>query len=261
MNLRHLELEDQPWFPKTIKESMTDYLRFLFHTFKLYHPVNDYLINALDRCNSDRVIDLCSGSGGAIENVLTEVSKKYNKNISFVLTDLYPRIEAYQYLAKKYGDRISFIHYPVDALNVPGFMNGFRTIFSGIHHFSPAEVKAVLQNSIKAKQGIAVFDGGNKNLFMILLILVFHPLALAVFTPFIKPFRWSRLLFTYLIPVIPISSVWDGIISIINLYTPSQLLSIGKVAGESKFIWEAGKLKTKFGLSISYLIGFPNAQE
>ena len=32
-------------------------------------------------------------------------------------------------------------------------------------------------------------------------------------TPFVRPFRWSRLLFTYVIPLIPLLVLFDGTVS------------------------------------------------
>src|SRR5450759_4223616 len=34
-----------------------------------------------------------------------------------------------------------------------------------------------------------------------------------VCTPWIRPFRWSRLLWTYLIPIIPLVFLFDGVVS------------------------------------------------
>jgi hypothetical protein len=46
------------------------------------------------------------------------------------------------------------------------------------------------------------------------------------FTPFFKPFRFSKLFFTFINPIIAICQIWDGIVSIIPLYKPDELLKI-----------------------------------
>lgn len=257
MNFRKLELEDQPWFPKAVKDGMTDYLRFLFQTFDLYQPVVPLLWNALQKCSSRRVIDLCSGSGGAIENISFSIHEKYKQRIEFVLTDIVPRNKTWHYLSKQKTSSITYEPDPVDASNVPDHLKGFRTIFSGIHHFDEAGVQKIIRSTTAAGEGIAIFDGGDKNILMVLLIILFHPLAIMLFTPFIAPFRWSRLLFTYLIPLIPIGAIWDGIVSICNLYKPDELLKIARNSGAGNYSWKSGKISNKFGLNISYLIGIP----
>lgn len=259
MLLRKFELEDQSWFPDVLRDYMTDYLRFLFHTLDLYRPAVHILKNSLEQLrNTQQIIDLCSGSGGTIEKIRDRFTKEYKQPLKFVLTDLYPRYHAYQYLSRKTENAISFVEHPVDATNVPIHLHGFRTMFSGIHHFNREQVRDIIRNTIEANQGIAIFDGGDRNVAIMLLILIFHPIALLLGTPFIKPFRWQRLAFTYLIPVVPICTVWDGLISILNLYNPSQLLSIARELDDNHYKWEAGKVRNKFGLRIMYFTGIPS---
>jgi hypothetical protein len=236
---------------------MTDYLRFIFHTFDLYAPVIPILKIAVEKTGTQQFVDLCSGSGGAVEKILEYLSAKHKLNVNFILTDKYPPLKTYQYLAKKTKGAVSFIPIPVLAEQVPQKLKGFRTMFSGIHHFEPDGVKAVFRNATDAGEGIVVFDGGDRNIWMMLLIIIFHPVALVLFTPFIKPFRWSRIFFTYLIPLIPIGAIWDGLVSIHNLYKPSELLALTENSVKHPYYWGTGKVRNKFGLSIVYLLGIP----
>lgn len=254
MNLRGYEIEDQKWLPSVIREGMTDYLRFLFSVFNLYHPVIPLLRKALEKERSSCVIDLCSGSGGAIERIAEELQKS-GIFVTFVLTDLYPNIQSYGYLSQKTSSSVSYINQPVNATQVPKSLLGFRTLFSGIHHFQPAMIKDILCDAVKSKSGIAIFDGGDKSIWMIILILIFHPIAILLFSPFFRPFRWSRLVFTYVIPLIPLFTVWDGVMSILSLYSPVQLLRLAEKTDAGAYKWQAGKVSNRFGLSITYLIG------
>lgn len=256
MRIRIPEIEDQQWLPSVVKEYMTDYLRFIFKFFDLYHPAIEKLKCISETYGIINFVDLCSGSGGAVERIIDGFKKK-NLQIHILLTDIYPRIQSYSYLKKKWPENISFVRYPINALAVPLHIRGFRTMFSGIHHFSSEEVFLVLKSSVEARQGIAIYDGGNKNLLMILLILIFHPVAIILFTPFIKPFRIKRLILTYLFPVVPICVIWDGVASILSLYTYSELKSISQRLPANTLKWEAGKLRNKLGLSITYLTGIP----
>src|SRR4029079_17983754 len=104
---------------------------------------------------------------------------------------------------------------------------------------------------------IAIFDGGDKGILGMIGILIIHPLAFLLFTPFFKPFKISRLLFTYLIPLIPLYTVWDGCVSMRRLYKPGELLKIAKGTSAGSYKWVAGKTTSRFGLHASYLIGTP----
>lgn len=258
MKFRGFEFEDQPWFPEIIRDYMTDYLRFLFRTFKLYQPVIPLLEEALLITKNNEILDLCSGSGGTMELIYNRLKISFSNEIKITLSDLYPSLLVYRRLYEQTGGGISYIEMPVDAVSVSTEIKGFRTLFSGFHHFEPLKAKAILENAIVGKSQIGIFDGGNKSIWMILAIIIMHPVMLFFCTPFIKPFRISRLLFTYLIPVIPFCAVWDGIVSIIRLYSPEEMLKMAKEADtDCHYNWISGKKKNKYGMSITYLIGYP----
>ena len=251
------EFEDLAWFPDTIRESMTDYLRYLITTLNFYQPIIPLIIEGLKQTNSDKIVDLCSGGGGAIEQIHTNLNQQSDAKIKITLTDKFPNRNAYEFISLKTKGRISFSDTSVDASHVPATLTGLRTIFSGFHHFNNDFAKKVLKDAVDAKCGIGIFDGGNKNILAIIGILIFHPILFFLFTPFFKPFRFSRLLFTYIIPIIPFCTVWDGIVSIIRLYKPNELLKIAHEVESENYFWEAGKKKSNFGLKVTYLIGYP----
>ena len=260
MKLRGFEFEDQPWFPKIIRDCMTDYLRFLFQTFELYQPVLPLLKDALIKTNSHQILDLCSGSGGAMEGIYENLNRTFSADIKITLSDLFPSVLVYQHLQYLTDGGISHISTPVDACDVPSELKGFRTLFSGFHHFEQKKAVAVLKNVVDARKGIGIFDGGNRSLWMILLIIIVHPVLLFLCTPFFRPFRISRLLLTYLIPIIPLCTVWDGIFSISRLYTPDEMLKMAKEAESDNYTWISGKVRNKYGMSIAYLMGYPEIE-
>jgi hypothetical protein len=62
--LHLLEIADQSWCPRILRDGLTDYLRQLEWVFRPYDPLLPQLRAALARCNEERVLDLCSGAGG-----------------------------------------------------------------------------------------------------------------------------------------------------------------------------------------------------
>lgn len=254
------EFEDLAWFPNTIRESMTDYLRYLITKVDFYRPIVPLIIEGMKRSHAKQVIDLCSGGGGAIEQIQNKLKLLSDTEIKIILTDKYPNTSAYEFLKTKTNGAISFLDTAVDAAQVPSTLKGFRTIFSGFHHFDRSFAKAVLKNAVDAKSGIGIFDGGNKNILAIAAILVVHPIVFFFFTPFFKPFRFSRLFFTYIIPIIPFCTIWDGIVSIIRLYKPNELLQIASEVEPDTYHWSSGK-KSKYGLNVTFLVGYPHIKK
>src|SRR5258705_8560150 len=62
--LHLLEIADQSWCPRILRDGLTDYLRQLEWVFRPYDLLLPQLRAALARCNEERVLDLCSGAGG-----------------------------------------------------------------------------------------------------------------------------------------------------------------------------------------------------
>lgn len=236
---------------------MTDYLRYVLTAIRFYKPITPLIIETLTSTQSNQIIDLCSGAGGAIEQIMDNLNQSNHGEIKIMLTDKFPNLNAFHFLANKTNNQISFSERSIDAANVPLELTGIRTIFSGFHHFDERSAKSILTNAVENNAGMAIFDGGNKSLLTALLILLFHPLAFFLFTPFFKPFRISRLLFTYLIPIIPICTIWDGIVSITRLYDCSELLKMAEEVETTNYKWKAGKLRASYGLNVTYLIGYP----
>lgn len=252
------EFEDLPWFPAILRESMTDYLRYMLTLTNFYAPITITLLQAMDKASALNIVDLCSGGGGPIEIIKKNIEKASGRKIGITLTDKYPNINAYQFIKEKTPAEISYAERSVDAAAVPEDLTGFRTIFSGFHHFDDSFAKAVLQNAADSKAGIGIFDGADRSIFTVLLITLIHPLAFFFLTPFFKPFRWSRILFTYVIPLIPLLTIWDGMVSITRLRSPQELLKLAESTGRNDYTWKAGKQRNRFGLQVAYLVGYPS---
>lgn len=256
MRIHLFEFEDLDWFPNTIRESMTDFLGSFLRLVGFYKTIIPLLETTLQRTKHNQIIDLCSGSGYPIVDVSNSMGKL--KNVSYLLTDKYPNTSSYKRIQESSNGRINYIEEPINVKNVPSELIGLRTIFSAIHHFRPDTVKEILKDAVDNKMPIAVFDGGDKNILAILWILFVHPVIFLFITPFLKPVRLSRFVFTYLLPIIPICTIWDGTISILRLYQPKELLKIAQSQDhQEEYRWEYGKVRNKLGFRVSYLIGFP----
>jgi len=257
MRIHLFEFEDLPWFPNSIREGGTDYLRYFLNTVDFYGPIIPLVRRTLDKLGETKILDLCSGGGGPIQQVAQGLNTGSARAISITLSDKFPNVPAYTHISQHSNGAIGFKDFPVDAAHVPKDIQGFRMMFSAVHHFSPETIRAVLQDAVDNRCGIGLFDGGDKNVFTILGIMLFPPIAFLVCTPFFRPFKFSRLFFTYVLPLIPLTTVWDGCISILRLYRPEELLDLTKGIGGNKYTWEAGRLRNKLGMRITYLIGHP----
>ena len=255
MRINVFEFEDFKWFPDFLRTGMMDYLRYFFKVTGYYSPVVPILEECLEAMNTGKIVDLCSGSGGPVLEIQNKIYTNYGRKTQVALTDLYPNKQACQYNSKQSNRDILCIHDSVDAMEVPVSLIGTRTLFSSIHHFDPNQVRRILADAVRSKQGIAIFDIGEKNLVAVIGILIFHPILILLLTPFFRPFHIYTIVFTYFIPLIPLFTVWDGIMSILRLYRADDLQKIADSLIADGFHWRSGYVKNRLGLRVVYLTG------
>lgn len=252
------EFEDLDWFPDFLRNYETDFLRFLSSKTGMFNPAIPVINRGLKNAATDMIIDLGSGSGGPIMNLLPKLLKKH-PDLTVILTDYFPNIEAFEML-KERSEAINFVNRPVDIRKIPGSLSGLRTMFLTFHHFEPEEAREILQESINSKKPIAVFEAQERS-FGSLLAMLLSPLSVLLTTPFIGPFKVGRLLFTYIIPLVPLVVLWDGVVSSLRTYSVKEMREmVSALDNTEQFTWEIGKKRSGPGV-ILYLLGTPNPKK
>jgi len=254
--VQFIELHEQPWLPSSLRDEITDALQFGLSLLRAYAPIAPLLQSAVDSTRSRSIVDMCSGAGGPWSGL----SRKLQGDAPALhvwLTDKYPNLRAVQNVRSAAENHIAYYPDSVDAMKVPGELLGFRTMFSSFHHFSPEEARAILQNAVDAGQGIGIFEITRRAPSTIALMFPWA-LMLFVFTPLIRPFRWSRLLCTYVVPIIPLVLLFDGVVSCLRTYRPQELHEMVKNLAGIEYQWEIGENAKGFlQAPITYLIGYP----
>ncbi|MFP2996855.1 hypothetical protein ABN763_13140 [Spongiivirga sp. MCCC 1A20706] len=252
------EFEDQKWFPSFLRNYGTDFLQFLSNKTKMYKPIIPIIKKGLKQSGTNQIIDLGSGGGGGLIWLNTEL-KKNIPNLKITLTDLYPNVSAFNH-TKKSTDNFEFIETPVDARNVPSELVGLRTQFLSLHHFKPKDAEQILQNTIDTGNAIAIFEAQERSIPSIL-AMIFSPISVLLTTPFIRPFKLGRIIFTYIIPIVPLFVMWDGIISALRTYSIEEMKAlIENLKGSENYNWDINKVKSGPGI-ILYLLGTKKEQQ
>src|SRR5438034_7254167 len=241
--LHLLEIHDQAWCPPSLRDALTDFLGFALRLGRSYAPIAPLLRGAVARARAGAIVDLCSGAGGPWPALRRHVS------VPVVLTDKFPNRQA------RTG-ALPFHPEPVDATAVPAHLRGFRTLFTSFHHFRPDEARAILADAVGRREGIGVFEVARRAPLE-MTVIALTCLAVLLLVPFIRPFRWSRLVWTYLPPVLPLVGTFDGLVSCLRAYSPAELHDL--VAGLDGYEWEIGEVRPAWWrpLTLTYLIGVP----
>jgi len=234
VRLHLVEIHDLAACPPSLRDALTDFLAFTENLAGAYDPVGPLLRRAIERTKARRIVDLCAGAGGPWRRLAAEI------DVPVTLTDLYP-----------HGENVT----RVDARAVPAELDGFRTMFTAFHHFRPDEARAILADAVQRGKGYGVFLLARRAPREIA-VLALTWLGVVFAVPFMRPWRWSRVLWTYLPPALPLVGTFDGIVSCLRTYSKVELA--GLVRGLDSYDWDIGDFRGRWSpLRGTYLIGVP----
>ncbi|KAK4936153.1 hypothetical protein LTR10_022902 [Elasticomyces elasticus] len=258
----YFEVNDQSWFPQTLREKVQDYLTLgwvnrlpIIQSTSPAALVSRVLSTVLGPRVSDYVyFDFASGAGGPTPYIEQHLNKELHEegkeDVKFVLTDISPHVSAWDAIAKK-SKNISYIGQSVDATNAPSAETLLRDVpgvedkkimrlFSlAFHHFDDDLAAKVLENTIETSDGFCIFELQSRNLASFITISLLWPLAMII-TPFYFWHSPGHLLFTYLVPIVPFIWVYDGYISCLRTRTPSEVQALlrSRVSAEKSHGWK-----------------------
>lgn len=249
-----LEWEDLSWFPKSWRDYGTDYLQFFATRFDVYKSILPLIRKGLDKSGKNEWVDCASGGGGGLIN-LAKTLKSERPDLKITLTDFYPNHKAFEKTRNLVPDVFEIESNPVDARQVPSHLQGkFMTLFGAFHHFRPYDAERILQSAIDSNSNIAIFEPVARN-FASCFSMIFVPLNVLILTPFIRPVRWNTLIFIYLIPIIPLYILWDGIASILRTYSKEERKElVSRLRNSDSYEWEIGE--TEGPMPVNYLVGY-----
>jgi len=261
MSRIHLfEFTDLPWYPQMFRRIQTDYLQFVATLGSGHKNLIPLFTKAMQHAGTMEIVDLCSGGTGPWMR-LQEQFKQAGLSVSIKLTDKYPNPEAVHRWSKASNRGIEYLTEPVDAMKVPPHLKGMRTLFEGFHHFRFEQAQSILQDAVEKRVAIGIFEASLKpplGLFLLLLAPLMTLVSYLLMTPFITPRTLSRFFWTYLVPVVPLATCWDGVISLLRVYSPQDLKELTVPLECEGYIWEIGQASTGTPIFVfTYLLGYP----
>ncbi|MFQ5891028.1 MAG: class I SAM-dependent methyltransferase [Gemmatimonadota bacterium] len=259
--LHLIEFEDQIWFPRLLRDFMTEWLDFMNGLNRGWDVFAPRIATLLRASRSERIVDLGSGGGGPVLRMRRVVADTQGIDPLLLLTDKYPNRDAFERAAADPSGRVAYCSEPVDATDVPVGLRGVRTMFCSFHHFRPEMARRILADARDKGRAIGIFEGTARSVSSIL-VSATAPFAVLVTTPFIRPFRWGRLVFTYLIPILPLLCLWDGLVSCLRTYSASELRELVRDLESKGYAWDVGEHRFPgTPVTVAYLIGAIRADQ
>ena len=118
--------------------------------------------------------------------------------------------------------------------------------------------KSILKNARESGQPICIYEiSDNSTPKAIWWIAIPFAFLMTFFvTPMVRPMSWQQLVFTYLIPLIPLFIAWDGAVSNARTYSREDIDILLEGLKSKSYSWETGTIKGKGGNKM-YLLGLP----
>ncbi len=253
------EFEDSAWFPNWLRVCMTRLIVVMHRLMGTSEELAKIIDRALSASGKTKIIDLCSGSGGPMPDVLRVLEEQYNrKNIELTLSDLYPNLEAAERFNSE-KDNISYESQSVDVTKIAADHHGLRTMICSFHHMTPVQAKKILQSAQNDQAPICIFEISDNSAPILPALLISFPITFLMclfITPLARPMSWQQLVFTYLIPIIPICYAWDGSVSNVRTYTLKDLDELINDIQIPNYTWEKGTIGGR--MKKMYLTGMPS---
>jgi hypothetical protein len=247
------EIEDEPWFPVFMRDAMTAFLRESSERMGLFAEAAPVLRDVAARNGARHVVDLCSGGGGPVLSMLRALP-----DVDVVLTDLYPNARAFEAVEGRAAGRARGVRESVDATDVPAALDrdGVRTIFNAFHHFKPELGKRILADAAHKKRPIVVVEIVERHP-LTMAVIAFVPFAVLVLAPFTR-LTAATFLLTYVVPLIPLLTGWDGIASCLRAYSVDELHALVKDIDVDGYRFTVGQSRRRLpGLRTTWLVGEP----
>jgi hypothetical protein len=235
------ELEDQAWFPVSLRDAMTGYLRVVIELARPYDVAAPALAELLDATSSDHVVDLASGGGGPWGRLIGPL-RSHRPSLGVTLTDLNPNRSAASSLEATAG--LGYHEGSVSALDVPPELGGVRTMVTALHHFDREQVRAILEAAQRDRVGFAAFEATQRSVRG-LLVSLFVPLLVLLLMPRVRPRRVFPLLLTYLPPLLPLLIWWDGFASTLRSYTVDELRALVAEIQAPGYAWDVREVPVR----------------
>jgi ubiquinone/menaquinone biosynthesis C-methylase UbiE len=221
------ELEDLTHFPSWLRNFQTQFIGFVVVRFKIYSAFVQH-IRAREK-SSIPMTDLCSGSGEPAIHIFTS-SGCFSQ---LVLSDKYPY--NYEQTAK-----INYLQNSIDAMEMAFQPNICYTMFNAFHHFEDKEQLAIVQKILQSGSKSYFVEILEPNLIVLLKVLFTTTIGNLLLTPFIRPFSFLRLFFTYIIPINVFTIAYDGVVSVFKSKTLKQYKNLLSPLGESIQVFKLG---------------------
>ena len=216
------QITNSNWFPKFLTQNIYEFMTWFVNKVGAAKPFLPIVNEGLQYADNIIVID--KGLGAGFETLDPFVDKKF------------PRTYIEQ-------DEIG--------------QSGLYIMINSFHQLQPNVAHKLLKEIVDIGEPVVIVEGNNDSLWQVFGMTIIVPITVLLTAPFVKPFRLSRLIFTYVIPILPFVTLIDGFLVLFKLYAPEDLNELTNDLQSDNYVWRSGKMDNGRGGKIIYLLGYP----
>ncbi|MBX3039953.1 MAG: hypothetical protein KF789_04505 [Bdellovibrionaceae bacterium] len=255
----NLQISRSKWLPASLKNLMLEFLDFIVSLVEANKPFIP-LLQRQTNLKAEFFLDSPEAGGSAILLVPHLLRDFPGCEISVLADHLSPERKAhFQNLIPELSSQVRFIEQKDIGLR-SDHSEKFLISINQAHLFSDDELMARLKDFQTKFDQILIGEGNNKSGRQVIGMLILAPLVAIVCAPFVKPFRLLRLVFTFLIPLLPLMIAWDGIVALFKIRSPERLKELMTSDGTDGWTWKVGKSPNNRGGFVIFLQGIRSAR-
>ncbi len=217
------EFCDQNWIPWAARECLYEIMEACNTGVRPFNRlVADKVVELARKEGFDRIVELGAGRAPITTRLATE---EQTGALQLIPCDITPNKAIYRDLADCYPDRVFPIYDSVDIMQPQEelFRDAVLVLVGMMHHVPFDQRPNVLRALSQSRSRIAIFEPLKRTLpSMLLVALSFFPAILLPITFFRRPGKFRRLLWCWLIPIVPCMFVWDGVVSCLRQWTEGE---------------------------------------
>lgn len=228
MKRRHLlEFNERSECPKFIRDSVVETLGMGLRLINMGNIIGPPFAKFMQRTQVSQVLDLCTGTGVPVRLLAQWLKEHGETSPKFLVSDLFPNLESFEEITSQKELGIQSVDVSVNALNVDsGLEHDTRTIINSFHHFTPIMAEAILEDTVQKNKSIFIYEGFRRDPMGLVPTGPWMTLALLANPWIAKRSKFLKIIFSYIIPIIPLIAMWDGLVSTLRIHTEHDLMEM-----------------------------------
>lgn len=216
------EFNDMPWLPESIRATVRDVCEACNSGFRSFnHLVARRALARARECGAETIVELGAGTAPITRLLAADPD---SRGLTLVPCDLLPDADAYGRLAAAHPDQVRPALESVDYTRPGHWGRGALAVLVGtFHHIHPRDRGRTLAALSESADHVMVCEPlRNTPLSMALTLTAVVPALLLPLTYLHRPGRLRRVLWCWVVPVVPLIFVWDGLVSCLRQWSPAR---------------------------------------